>query len=986
MGELYIEESFRKWKEITYTGEGNWPLRGWRLFNVGGALGRFELIRSSENGIFLRITRENAAGDSALDQGNKDLRYFIRPGEEVFARVWARRSGGQADLNIRMAEYEGMTWSGKDNEQVFELTDQFRPYLCRVLTSKGTSEMNLAIRVKGIGSLDVQRVEVGPVDKPGEARPVIELPQGRTVCSEPVLWWRGPVGKACQVRLAEDPDFKNLIWDSQPVETSRQSFQLPALEKNIPVYAAVRVESFDGQWSEWSEPTVIVYEPLGQAGPGPLVVYDLRPTRKLSPAEAFEQAHLVSVLQGIVNRKGPRLFLLWRSTDEYWLEKLRQPGRFLEKLSLEPVNDMENLLEYFSDEFEGVVLWDTEVAATSNVASTVAGVRNLLPVPFRNEPGSLYRKLVTNGPKLPVIKSLVDKFDSFGTIPDIDEPSSGSRKNDAYRWAIVRYLSDNHEGSPDNPLKPIPCNPRRMGYYMDAFWIRDPEPGLDWSNHCLSNHDFFIMHKGFFWDLNVWPDEKAVDDPSQPAGCDYETLLRMLHTAAGRLGPDEMIHCGGFTPWAFKYNEFANAGGGHHPVHTEWETVRILSAFNAYLDADALHEAGMANASVYAHLPRPVRANQPPPPLRQECIRKGWMNEEGELAPLNFLIHYVGDYDAASWLTVRGPDFWEDFRRGQLILPWAWSPVLVERGGAMFDEFIRSRTPRDILWAGDNGAGYVNPTQLLPPRDPAGLPPAGDRWIRHNRQYFRTYDYRHTGFIINGLAGAMTPEARKLYESFSGDGIVEQDEFHPIEPHLEKHLPVLPMMTIGLDEDIQKSIDEMGRHKSPGQTRFITVRSVLRYPDYYRTVNRGTRRQHPDMNLCDLGPADFFYLLRYALGGKNELRAAFLYDSFPDRIEPRQVVQGKIWLRNIGWDTWKTSGQEAVRVAVEMVPEDFREKPMLYDLPHEVKPGQLVEIDTGVAAPDQTGRFYLRIDLVRGETGWFSEHGNLPECRLVFVQ
>jgi len=972
MTNLYVEESFEQWPAGEYSESDVRTLNGWRLVTTGGAEGGFELERSDE-GPVLRITRRNVAGQIVLDQASDDLRAMVPPGARLFVRVWARKLSGDAALTLCLCEYEGVSSTGRRHRETFSLTSQFTPLILQATTSPLTTEICLSLQIENTGTVEIQRIEIGRMESVTQQRPRILLPQGRVLESRPVLWWQGPTHQGYQIQLTKDLAFSTLVWDSSVVETSSSHHQLPEQAAGRVVFARVRVRGFNEIWSEWSEPTVVVYSPLPQLETETLIVYDLNPTRQLPPAEAFEQAHLVSALQGLANREKPRLFLRWMPNDDFWLDRLKQPERYLERAKVETVEDLDSLLERFSDAFDGVVLWDPNVPATSNVASTIAGVENLLPIPLRDEPGSLYQRLVTGGSRLPVKRSLVDLFTGSGTIPDTGEPSSGSAKNDAYRWAIAQYIESGK------------CNPERMGYYIDAYWTKDPEPGLDYFNHTLTNHDFFIMHRGFFWDLNVWPEEVPVDDPGQPLGTDYETLMRLLTAASSRLAPGRMIHCGGFTPWAFKYTDYPGAGGKWHGVQTEWETVRILSAFDAFLDADALHLSGLANASVYAHMPRPERINQAPPPLREDCVRQGWMTEDGRPTPRNFLIHYVGDYDAAAWVVTQIPAFWTHFRRGQVKLPWSWNPNLMERGMPTFDEYLRTRTPWDFLWSGDSGAGYINPTQLFAPREPSGRPENLDLWIDTNARWFRMLDLRHVGFVITGRAPACTPESRRLYQSFAADGLIEHDEFHPIEPHLEGSMPVIPMMTIGLPEDIEESAKEIRGHGQPGRCRFITVRSVLRDPQYYHRVNREVRRRYPEMEMVDLGPGEFFYLLRQHLGGENSRRAAFVFDRIPKQASAGGTIEGTLWLRNIGWNTWEVEGPRAVEVAVELASADRRTSPARIALPKTVAPGQLVEIKFQVPVPADPGVYSFRIDLVEGAEGWFSDSGNLPESRPVRV-
>ena len=86
------------------------------------------------------------------------------------------------------------------------------------------------------------------------------------------------------------------------------------------------------------------------------------------------------------------------------------------------------------------MVYDPEVPATSCIASTAAGCDDLLPVRFSRATNSMFA-LLTGKLGLPVRLWLVNpdgtpKFTGKGLIPDLNEPSSGSAKNDAYRWAI----------------------------------------------------------------------------------------------------------------------------------------------------------------------------------------------------------------------------------------------------------------------------------------------------------------------------------------------------------------------------------------------------------------------------------------------------------------------------------------------------------------------------------------------------------------------
>jgi len=266
---------------------------------------------------------------------------------------------------------------------------------------------------------------------------------------------------------------------------------------------------------------------------------------------AWDTTHVVAALQGIVNRYEPRLYIrAITPPDDYWWNKLRQPNGWLCNANVVEIDSLDKLIEQFRDEFEGIVLYDTKVAATSNIASTIAGVENLLPVRYAPTNGSLYEQFVAKG-KLPIVKRLVsdDKNSLFtGEI-------TGSPKCDAYLWAKEQYL--------DTGL----CNPSKLAYYIDSYWLKNPFPSSV-QNHTMTNHDYFISHRAFFFDLGPWDDEAPVDDLDQPLGTDNQTLQAILRSAYEQ-NKGKMIHVGGFVPWAFKYTHHGSAGGKHDPVPGE---------------------------------------------------------------------------------------------------------------------------------------------------------------------------------------------------------------------------------------------------------------------------------------------------------------------------------------------------------------------------------------------------------------------------------
>ena len=346
-------------------------------------------------------------------------------------------------------------------------------------------------------------------------------------------------------------------------------------------------------------------EPAGAAAsPDSIAVFDARSLRQRNlrdpdqAAEVWDTMHALAAVQGLANREAPRLYLIYCAgfgveTDQFWLDWLRGEDGWLKHSSVATLTSPEEVIRTFRKYVKGLVVYDPEVPATSCVASTAAGCDDLLPVRFSRATNSMFA-LLTGKLGIPVRLWLVHpdgtpKFTGKGLIPDLNEPSTGSAKNDAYRWAIRQFIDSGK------------CDACFAAYYIDAFWLKRSNPG-PWDLHTLSNHDYFISRRGFFFDLATWGDETPVDDPHQTLGLDRQTFLLMM-AALNRKAPHSMIKVGGFTPWAFKYTDHSGAGGKHGGVDTEWEFARLISQYSGYMEADAIGYSSIANASFCAHYP-----------------------------------------------------------------------------------------------------------------------------------------------------------------------------------------------------------------------------------------------------------------------------------------------------------------------------------------------------------------------------------------------
>ena len=194
--------------------------------------------------------------------------------------------------------------------------------------------------------------------------------------------------------------------------------------------------------------------------------------------DRYDYLKVAFALQGLINRKQPVLYYKYESNgfsfngkgyDEAWLDELKNDSSAFKGYSVETYTSFYDIINLAKNlgVINGIVLWDGEVAATSNVANTIAGVENLIPIRYDASKQSCYTDLVTNRKISTVKRDLVNKFRNISYLPDANLnkmnsgiKSSGSSKNDAYLWAKKYYLDTNK------------TNPTLMGYSRDS-WSHD---------------------------------------------------------------------------------------------------------------------------------------------------------------------------------------------------------------------------------------------------------------------------------------------------------------------------------------------------------------------------------------------------------------------------------------------------------------------------------------------------------------------------------
>lgn len=493
--------------------------------------------------------------------------------------------------------------------------------------------------------------------------------------------------------------------------------------------------------------------------------------------QAYGWLHAAATLQGLANRSGPRLFVDFLAGDEkgelridnYWLQTAQSAG-WAAVAAPSPLADIPSAVAAFRSAVHGAVVWDPAVAATSNVASTVAGADSLIAVPYDPSLGSAYSTLVdpagTDTSKLAVKVWLVNPdgsslFTGSGRIAGTGRASSGSAKADAYLWALDRYLAAGK------------CDPTQLAYYLDAYWLTDLQPRNSWphplQNTLLANHDYLVAKRGFIFDLSPWDDEAPEDDPNQPVGTDSK-VLEMILATAGSLAGKRICAIRGFVPWAYKYSSTAGTTTWQSSTNAEWESVRRFTSHGFFIDADAEGLDPMPNASLFQYYP--AKRSYPPAtiPSDADLEAAGFLAADGTVVTNRYVMIYTGDYDSASWLYHMMPRVWDDTARGEVTLNWAFDAHLGQRLPLALAHAHDTASSSDFFVA-HHGVGYVAPGALTAPEaDRAGLLSG---WTERCLAAYKQWGLEVTGFIVDGLAQPLTDkEATASFGRFSPAGTV----------------------------------------------------------------------------------------------------------------------------------------------------------------------------------------------------------------------
>jgi len=548
-------------------------------------------------------------------------------------------------------------------------------------------------------------------------------------------------------------------------------------------------------------------------------VYIYRYAEKSGPA-LYDEAMAVACIQGIVNRQGPVLYVESHTSDmpRYWLSLLGQGGRWLQGRQQREVRTIDELLEMAGDAVEGAVIWDPSVPSTVNVATTIAGVESGVVM----SPDFAAKHLEKWG--LPVLKDLRGMFDGSLT---------GSAKNDAYRWAVERYIAKGL------------CYNHRLFISEDSYFARQRgDIGY------VVVRDWAVKHGSFVFDLSPWGDEVPADDTGQPLGTDRATYESILVETYKQTAGGGMTEIAGFFVFS-KYANMPDHPSSHDPVPTEWESVWLMSPYNCY-----------QNTVAHACYNQSFHSQAPIGKLRQD---KSADNDK-KLEKKTYICILMADYDSATPLYEFLHKFWDDPQRGRMPFIWGIDPNLVETYPDIIEYLYSTATPNDHFGADASAAGYMNPNRIRPEHM--------ELFTEHNRKFYDQLDMTISPMVLDW--DKPTPEVKDAFLDFSPDGFASividfhgNGGSHPA-PHVWKGMPVIELHngTASVIPPEPNSIQMSGHIPATdaGKTSFHFFRIVWTSPsEAIRTVEL-VKQMRPELDIEVLDPYTFFKLFKEYYG------------------------------------------------------------------------------------------------------------------------
>lgn len=454
---------------------------------------------------------------------------------------------------------------------------------------------------------------------------------------------------------------------------------------------------------------------------------------------------LLTTLQGVVNRDGPRLYYSFDKgdTDLRWL-----PGTGAAVTHHARALD---LVARYRDRIRGAVLIDPDVPDTVNVATTLAGLRDAVAATAEQAREHGLRTVMD-------LRGRFDPDDVLATYRwQLDHlfpqcahtllaglPPTRTVTVDGVRWREIARETERIRDLSNRQVRTLDLSPELGGddgvylRFQDSFgddgWgasvgsvtvkadgavIASFTPGTDAekpylfdglnsslgdkSNRFSDGGGYFVYHftapagtARLEADVDLWNQYLVTATTTAPTRVepfpnfrDYAVAARAMVVwlppagATGDLLDEIFSRVKPTTPYA---------GWFSNDVAGEWGGVDRASQHGLEVVPADFYMNGTVHAGVPAKISTQIRS-RPKATLRNRA----------------YLTFTVGEGDNVQYCQRRMRDIWDDPKRGAVPVNWTVSPLLADIGPALLAYYQKTATANDLLISGPSGAGYTYP-------------------------------------------------------------------------------------------------------------------------------------------------------------------------------------------------------------------------------------------------------------------------------------
>lgn len=461
----------------------------------------------------------------------------------------------------------------------------------------------------------------------------------------------------------------------------------------------------------------------------------------LTSLSGDEQGLLVS-LQGIVNRKEPRLYFYWGTdpTNLEWLNTIKVPSTV--------TTDPWSLLRKYRDEIDGAIVFDPDVPDTINLATTLAGMKNAVVATadlaeayglhiledLRGKyadkfavynyalssvwPKTTRRMVTAIGPSNTQEVASVN----WTTLLKVTAPVTDASNTATYTADLTPFLSNGttvyvkfQDAYPSDGWGP---SVQQVTVTADGVAIASFTPGTSGETPYLFENgssqiasggwrfadgtEYFIYKftapagtKQLTLSALMWNEYFVTATSTQPSYQVVNALFRDYIVANSApvfwLDPDVTEEAALMAKILATF-EPDTAYLGWFPNGDEMPGVTLCGQNSTYVVAADVFYNGSAFSGVRA----PIRQSQRParPPKLDKKIYISFIMVEGDNIQYN---------------QHRMRMMWDDTTRGQVPLGWSISVLLRDIAPSMLSYYQETATANDLLVAGPSGAGYTYP-------------------------------------------------------------------------------------------------------------------------------------------------------------------------------------------------------------------------------------------------------------------------------------